>query len=69
MIKNNTKIQLELQQKQVELLVHLVDDLILRIKSKKKDPFRMGIDEYINLAHDLEAGLDTIHYNKTAERV
>ena len=63
------KIHLELQQKQIELLVRLVDDLIVRVKSKKKDPFRIGIDEYINLAHDLEASLDTIYYNKTIERV
>lgn len=63
------KIQLELHQKQIELLIRLVDDLIARVNSKKKDPFKMGVDEYINLAHDLEAGLDTIYHNKVIERV
>lgn len=55
------KIQLELKQKQIELLIRLIDELIAKIKSKKKDPFKLGIDEYINLAHDLEASLDEIY--------
>lgn len=55
------KIHLELKQKQIEILIRLIDDLIEKIRLKKKDPFKMGIDEYINLAHDLESSLDEIY--------
>lgn len=55
------RLNLELSQTQIQILISLIDQLIENINNGAKDPFKMGIDEYINLAHDLEASLDEIY--------
>lgn len=55
------RLHLELTKTQIEILIGLTDQLIDSINNGEKDPFKMGIDEYINLAHDLEASLDEIY--------
>lgn len=54
-------IDLSLSQTQVEILIRLVDEYIDSINAGNKDTIGMGIDDYINLAHDLEASLDEIY--------
>lgn len=55
------RLNLVLSQTQIQILISLIDQLIDNINNGSKDPFKMGIDEYINLAHDLEASLDEIY--------
>lgn len=55
------RINLELSKTQVEILVRLTDQYIDNINAGGKDSIGMGIDEYINLAHDLEASLDEVY--------
>lgn len=55
------RLNLELTKTQIEILIGLTDQLIDSINDGGKDPFKMGIDEYINLAHDLEASLDDMY--------
>lgn len=56
------RIKLDLSKTQVEILISLLDNLIDNINTGKKDIIGMGIDEYINLAHDLEETLDELVY-------
>lgn len=55
------RLNLELNQTQIQILISLIDQLIENINNGAKDPFKMGIDEYINLVHDLEASLDDVY--------
>lgn len=55
------RINLELSKTQVEILIRLVDQYIDTINDNKRDIIGMGIDEYINLAHDLEESLDEVY--------
>lgn len=53
---------IELSRTQVEILIRLIDIYIDNINAGNKDTIGMGIDEYINLAHDLEESLDELVY-------
>lgn len=55
------RINFDLSKTQTEILIALVDNLIDSINSGNKDIFGMGIDEYINLVHDLEESLDEVY--------
>lgn len=55
------RINFDLSKTQTEILIGLLDNLIESINSGGKDIFGIGIDEYINLAHDLEESLDEVY--------
>lgn len=55
------RIRLDLTKTQVEILIRLVDQFIDTINNGEKDTLRMGVDEYINLVHDLEGSLDEVY--------
>jgi uncharacterized protein YoxC len=55
------RIKIDLTKTQTEILIRLLDNLIDDINAGKKDTLRMGIDEYINLVHDLEGSLDEVY--------
>lgn len=55
------RIRLDLTKTQVEILIRLVDQFIDAINNGEKDTLRMGVDEYINLVHDLEGSLDEVY--------
>lgn len=55
------RINLELSKTQIEILVRLTDQYIDNINAGAKDTLGMGVDEYINLAHDLEGSLDEVY--------
>lgn len=55
------KINFDLSKNQTEILIALLDNFIESINAGGKDIFGMGVDEYINLAHDLEESLDEVY--------
>lgn len=55
------RIKIDLTKTQTEILIRLLDNLIDDINAGKKDTLHIGIDEYINLVHDLEGSLDEVY--------
>lgn len=55
------RLKLELSKTQLQILIGLLDNFIDSINAGGKDIFRMGVDEYINLVHDLEETMDEVY--------
>jgi len=55
------QINLILHQNQIEKLINIIDQHVNLINSGYKDSLGISVDEYINLAHDLEESLDEIY--------
>jgi hypothetical protein len=56
--KENNTITIELSQSQLDMVISLLDHTIDSINNGLKDPLKLGIDNYIDLAYHFESYLD-----------